>query len=692
MPTFAEVRAKYPQYQDMSDQQLAEGLHKKFYSDMPFDQFAAKVGYTEAAPVATPVPQMRGKGYMDAEAIRRGGFNPLTGAGEAALQVGTGLGASVLAGGAGIGQGVKNIFAPGMPAADRVRKVQETLTYKPRTASGQEVSDAIASPKNPLNWPGVAGEYLGDKSADAGLPPWLSTSFRMAPEVATVFAGSKVKAVGERPQVYKEPPKPVPKTAEIEAASDALYKASEDAGVVIRPESTARAARILQSIADEERLGKLPPKLKEAHDILVERLDQGKPLTLRDADKVRGIINESKSSTEAADRRLGMIAQQRYDKYIDGLDGQDLLSGDKELGVALLKQARDAWKRRSHSKMLDEMEHRARVEGQAKYTQAGEEHSLRTQFKNIAIDPDELARYTPEQQAAITKVAAPGIVAGTYRNLGKMDPLRGGVPAAIATGVGGSLGAVGGPAGSLAGIAATGALGRLGNVLATRATKANVAAVRESLVGRGLPKSPDEIAQALAEATAKKPKVGELLAREPLALPPPTIISGPRSAPGSMYAREQMGLTPDVEMAGLQHPGMARENIPRPPLALPYLPEQPIAKPMVVDPSGRVAPNAAVMQEYLKNMGLEGLNKVRQPAANPTPPTMPPEIAEALLGVKKSRSVSDVRSEIRRLEQWARALTPDQMNDGVTAAAISQEWGRLQAELTQLESRAARKR
>lgn len=44
MPTMQEVRAKYPQYNDMSDDQLAGALHKKFYSDMPFDQFAGKIG------------------------------------------------------------------------------------------------------------------------------------------------------------------------------------------------------------------------------------------------------------------------------------------------------------------------------------------------------------------------------------------------------------------------------------------------------------------------------------------------------------------------------------------------------------------------------------------------------------------------------------------------------------------------
>lgn len=50
MATIAEIRAKYPQYGDMSDQQIADALHAKFYSDMPRQEFDAKIGLTAEAP------------------------------------------------------------------------------------------------------------------------------------------------------------------------------------------------------------------------------------------------------------------------------------------------------------------------------------------------------------------------------------------------------------------------------------------------------------------------------------------------------------------------------------------------------------------------------------------------------------------------------------------------------------------
>lgn len=44
MPTIEEIRQKYPQYDDMSDRQLADALHERFYSDIPRADFDKKIG------------------------------------------------------------------------------------------------------------------------------------------------------------------------------------------------------------------------------------------------------------------------------------------------------------------------------------------------------------------------------------------------------------------------------------------------------------------------------------------------------------------------------------------------------------------------------------------------------------------------------------------------------------------------
>lgn len=43
--TMQDVRAKYPQYNDMSDQQLADALHARYYSDVPKGDFYSRIGF-----------------------------------------------------------------------------------------------------------------------------------------------------------------------------------------------------------------------------------------------------------------------------------------------------------------------------------------------------------------------------------------------------------------------------------------------------------------------------------------------------------------------------------------------------------------------------------------------------------------------------------------------------------------------
>jgi hypothetical protein len=43
-----DFRKQYPQYSDISDEDLAKGLHRRFYSDIPFEDFSQRVGLITA--------------------------------------------------------------------------------------------------------------------------------------------------------------------------------------------------------------------------------------------------------------------------------------------------------------------------------------------------------------------------------------------------------------------------------------------------------------------------------------------------------------------------------------------------------------------------------------------------------------------------------------------------------------------
>lgn len=52
-----EIREKYPQYNDLSDTQLATALHQKFYADIPFDDFSDKIGLTQQPAFTGRIPE-----------------------------------------------------------------------------------------------------------------------------------------------------------------------------------------------------------------------------------------------------------------------------------------------------------------------------------------------------------------------------------------------------------------------------------------------------------------------------------------------------------------------------------------------------------------------------------------------------------------------------------------------------------
>jgi hypothetical protein len=58
MATIAEIRQKYPQYSDLTDTQLADAFHSKFYSDIPKEQFYTTLGINTSAQQVAPQQQV----------------------------------------------------------------------------------------------------------------------------------------------------------------------------------------------------------------------------------------------------------------------------------------------------------------------------------------------------------------------------------------------------------------------------------------------------------------------------------------------------------------------------------------------------------------------------------------------------------------------------------------------------------
>ena len=142
MATLAELRKQYPQYNDLSDQDFADGFYQKFYSDMPKDDFYSALGM-QGVQRGRPTMQSDPR-IVDANAPAP--TNDTSGATR-----GLGLGArSVL-------KGLTSIDYPVRAGFDAVSVIPSLLGYK----------DAAARIHNTLGTGGSAGGAMADL---AGLP------------------------------------------------------------------------------------------------------------------------------------------------------------------------------------------------------------------------------------------------------------------------------------------------------------------------------------------------------------------------------------------------------------------------------------------------------------------------------------------------------------------------------------------
>lgn len=179
MTTIADIRAKYPQYSDVSDEQLVKGFYDKFYSDIPYEEFSAKLGLTPQAkqPATAPtpaVPDVRTEGFATNEGGAAFGIPRQMGGRRAVVQPVTPL--EAVAGGA-----FKGIINPalavtqvvgGEKGREYVKGIQEQKQAAREEAglTGVDVAELTTSIFNPINKVLPGGGYTGGAVAAVTQP------------------------------------------------------------------------------------------------------------------------------------------------------------------------------------------------------------------------------------------------------------------------------------------------------------------------------------------------------------------------------------------------------------------------------------------------------------------------------------------------------------------------------------------
>lgn len=264
-----------------------------------------------------------------------------------------------------------------------------------------------------------------------------------------------------------------PSIDELKATASKLYQAIDDSGVTIGAD---KYSALVDDIARTIKKGGADPDLTPKALAVVKRLqsEAGTPKTLTELDTLRKVAKAAADSADKAESRLGVIAINKIDDFMDDIGG-DVIA-NKEAGEAF-RTARDLWGRARRSEILDLAVTNAQNQA------SGFENGIRTQFRQVLkrIDSGKLKGFSEEEKQAIRKVVQGTTAGNVARFLGKFGILDGITSRSLTT-----LGGAGlaGAAGGAPAAAAVPLIGQVSGALAERMTLNN-AKMAQSIVQAG---------------------------------------------------------------------------------------------------------------------------------------------------------------------------------------------------------------
>lgn len=324
-------------------------------------------------------------------------------------------------------------------------------------------------------------------------------------EVGEEFAGEEGKIIGgiiaplslsiplssARTQARKLLSKSAPSSDELKRTASGIYKSLDEAGVTVPTKNyNSLADDVARTLKKEGADKDLTPKAVA----VINRLsaDKGADKTLSELDTLRKIANNAASSLDPADARLGIIAKQKIDDFLDDIP-DEVVSG-KGTGAAY-RSARDLWQRARKSEDMDIL--MLNADNQA----SGLENGIRVQFRSLLkkINSGKVKGYSKEEVDAIKKIVQGTRATNVARFLGKFGVMDGMTSRTLTT-MGGA-GLAGAATGSGGAALAVPLIGQVSGALAQRMTK-DGAKMAQSLIRAG--KDGSRIAELYIKNTPKK--------------------------------------------------------------------------------------------------------------------------------------------------------------------------------------------
>lgn len=264
---------------------------------------------------------------------------------------------------------------------------------------------------------------------------------------------------------------------ELGKRASALYQQADDAGVLFRQSGIQGITKdIKQAVGNPNTI--LRPKTAGMLQELDDLAAQG-DIPLSRLDEFRQMIGKEMRRADPSDMRTLQIMKDKLDDFGDNA-GPNMVTGDYENGIKLIKEARKAWQMKSKAQILDDIFEKAE-NNTSQFTQNQYLGTVLQKFRQLANDPRKMRAFSKEEQAQIKQIVLGGKSDKVLRLIGKLAPTG-----AISTGAGVGIGAAAaGPIGA----AAVPAIGAGAKYAATQSTKRAVRGLEDMILQGQVPQA-----------------------------------------------------------------------------------------------------------------------------------------------------------------------------------------------------------
>ena len=524
MSKLDQVRQQYPEYKDWSDERLAYGLYKKFYSDKPLIGYAKEIGLDKKQALSFLKYAADQGGQVGFEAgtqptvggtgmgALRSGFQGLTfGAGEEIVAGGTAAARKLLQGDE---RAVSDIYQQELERErQRLGQFEEE---RPGLALTSEIVGGVAAPLGAVKTVRGAigtGAGLGAFGAAASAEGDLEDRILAAPVGAAMGAifGGTFQAFGNTISgnlknyisriAQKAAAEGAASLEQLKQEATAAYQEAYKQGVKINPEEFMNfLTDTIEKASGGGARGisrSLTPKsagvIKEMEDELFRLAKDG--IGLDDMDYFRQLAN-----TPAADfanpneQRIADIIQSGIDDFVGNLSADQLASGNAKVAVDALKKARQTWSQMRKTEKVEEI-----LENAMTYA-GGLESGLRNQISNILRNPKKRRQFSKDEIALLTQIREGTPIGNLIGNIASAGFSLTGGRSTFGQGLAGAGGAAAAAVGAAYG---DGLLGAALGVLLEQAATTGVRYVREMAMKQRVELFRDIVANNLASQVQK---------------------------------------------------------------------------------------------------------------------------------------------------------------------------------------------